>query len=132
MKQAATRARQRRRMSVRGTDLDEIESQFDRLEADHGRKSAVSARELALAYLSAVVGEALHAAETFKAVLSNSHKQLRKTLVRRKVPEVEWDEDLADADRRSVARASGTSTSRSRSTRRSHWTRLAISWRARS
>lgn len=103
VKQAATRARQRRRMSVRGTDLDEIEeveSQFDRLEADHGKKLAASARELALAYLSAVVGEALHDAKTFKAVLSNSHKQLRKTLVRRKVPELEWDEDLGDADRR--------------------------------
>jgi signal transduction histidine kinase len=103
VQQAATRARQRRRMSVRGTDLDEIEeveAQFDRLEAAHGKKLAAGARDLALAYLSAVVSEALHDAKTFKAVLSNSHKQLRKTLVRRKVPAGEWDEDLADADRR--------------------------------
>jgi signal transduction histidine kinase len=103
VKQAATRARTRRRMSVRGTDLDEIEeveAQFDRLEAEHGKKLAAGARELALAYLSAVVGEAVHDAKTFKIVLTDSHKKLRKTLGRRNVPESEWDEELADADRR--------------------------------
>lgn len=103
VKQAATRARTRRRMSVRGTDLDEIEeveSRFDALEAEHGKKLAAGARELALAYLSAVVGEAVHDAKTFKIVLTNSHKKLRRTLGRHQVPEAEWGEELTDADRR--------------------------------
>lgn len=105
VRRAALASQRRRRQAVQAAEsyldeIDDVEARLDRLGVDHSPELADAARELALAYLSALVAETTHDAKTSYAVVSEAHRRLAAVLEERGVPRVEWQEPLESATRR--------------------------------